>query len=104
MSALDKFLLEHKPIHCTCGMDDNMHETTCVLYEFQAAKIEAGQLRADNAALREAVEQARKLIFSVWETSDCGTSAIEIETSSPLWQIESDTRAWLSAHPAEVKA
>ena len=40
---------------CTCGMDDNMHETTCAIYEWAKAW---GEL----AALRAELEQARQCI------------------------------------------
>ena len=47
---------------CTCGMDDNMHETTCAIYEWAKAW---GEL----AALRAELEQARQCIAETVDTA-----------------------------------
>jgi hypothetical protein len=54
-------------------------------------EVETGQLRADNSALREAVEQAREFV------DFCARKAYYIPDRD-------GAIAWLAAHPAEVKA
>lgn len=51
MSALEEQLISHKPIFCTCGMDDNMHETVCAKYLWAVAWYELGQLRSESSEL-----------------------------------------------------
>jgi hypothetical protein len=56
------------------------------------ARFEAAVLRLKAATLASAIS----LIIDIWAMANNGTSSVEIEPSSPLWQIEADTRTWLT--------
>lgn len=60
---------------------------------------EAEQQAERIAALEQALNEAREVIRRAWILSDLETSKKEVEQDSNAWQIEADTRAWLSAHP-----
>ena len=51
-NTIEEMLKTIKPF-CTCGMDDNMHETTCMIYQLAFAFKEVIHLRdiADNAMI-----------------------------------------------------
>lgn len=59
------------------------------------ANNELVQLRKDLEDYSNLLRDAEKLIVRIFEMADNGTSAIDIDPSSPLWQIEADTRAWI---------
>lgn len=61
----------------------------------QARRIE--EARDTIAGQAEQLRNSTDLIRRIWEMADDETSKIEIETASSMWQIEADTRAWLSA-------
>jgi hypothetical protein len=64
----------------------------------KAARAELAALRATVETQARQLETARAMIERVWEMADNETSKVEIETTSLMWQIEADTRAWLAAN------
>ena len=63
-------------------------------YGIEKASAELAQLRAENAALREAVNEARIAMIDELNHGDV----------SDDYQCECTAHLWLAAHPAEVKA
>ena len=47
---------------CTCGMDDNMHETTCAIYEWAKAWGELAALRAELEQTRQCIAELEQAI------------------------------------------